>query len=92
MLDDKNGEFLIKAIKMTKTYEETKLQAVSANSFGVREGEVLGLLGPNGAGKTTTFDMLAMRSGKTSGEARILNKNVDNINLGKYGRYVGHCP
>lgn len=35
------------------------VQAVSALSFHMNEGEILGLLGPNGAGKTTAFNMIA---------------------------------
>lgn len=34
------------------------LRAVSAMSFQINDGEILGLVGPNGAGKTTTFRML----------------------------------
>lgn len=34
------------------------LQALSAVSFDVREGEILGVIGPNGAGKTTLFNVL----------------------------------
>jgi len=34
------------------------VQAVTAVSFEVQEGELFGLLGPNGAGKTTTINML----------------------------------
>jgi branched-chain amino acid transport system ATP-binding protein len=34
------------------------LQAVSALSFAVAEGEILGLIGPNGAGKSTVFNLV----------------------------------
>lgn len=34
------------------------LQAVSALSFTVAEGEILGLIGPNGAGKSTVFNLI----------------------------------
>jgi len=35
------------------------LRAVSAVSFAVDEGEILGLIGPNGSGKSTTFNCIA---------------------------------
>ena len=34
------------------------LKAVSAVSFSIAEGEILGIIGPNGAGKTTLFNVL----------------------------------
>jgi branched-chain amino acid transport system ATP-binding protein len=34
------------------------LQALSAVSFAVRRGEIVGLIGPNGAGKTTLFNVI----------------------------------
>lgn len=89
---DIDGDFLIKSLKLVKTYEETKLQAVCGNTFGVKTGEVFGLLGANGAGKSTTMDVMAMQTSKTRGEARLLNKNVDRIDLGKFGKMIGFCP
>jgi len=48
------------------------VHAVSAISFGIGAGEVVGFLGPNGAGKTTTLKMLAGLLYPTDGEARVL--------------------
>ncbi len=41
--------------------------AVSAISFQVKKGEIVGFLGPNGAGKTTTIQMLLGTLAPTSG-------------------------
>jgi ABC-2 type transport system ATP-binding protein len=49
-----------------------EVHAVSAISFDIAPGEVVGFLGPNGAGKTTTLKMLAGLLYPTSGEARVL--------------------
>lgn len=46
-------------------------------SFSVNEGEIFGLLGPNGAGKTTIIRSIVKLTNKTSGEVKILGKNID---------------
>lgn len=53
---------MIEFSSISKSYNpglfQKKVQAVSALSFRVKEGEVFGLIGPNGAGKSTTIRML----------------------------------
>ncbi|MBI3550054.1 MAG: ABC transporter ATP-binding protein [Elusimicrobia bacterium] len=51
-----NAGPLLTASGLSKTFED--FQALSAVSFEVREGEILGLIGPNGAGKTTLIECL----------------------------------
>ena len=69
------------------------LTAVDNVTLHVEEGEVFGFLGPNGAGKTTTVRMLCCLIGKTSGEARIGNYNVDTeANCLKIRQMVGFLP
>lgn len=53
--------------------EYETVAAVSAVSFQIEPGELVGFLGPNGAGKTTTLKMLAGLLYPTSGEARVLD-------------------
>jgi len=48
-------------------------------SLRVERGEVFGLLGPNGAGKTTTLKILLRLVFPTSGTARILGKELDDV-------------
>jgi ABC-2 type transport system ATP-binding protein len=52
------------------------VKAVQDVSFSVDEGSLFGLLGPNGAGKTTTIQMLVTLLLPTSGQARILGRDV----------------
>jgi len=40
-------------------------------------------LGPNGAGKSTTFNVLSMRIQRSGGEATLMHKNIDDLNLTK---------
>ncbi|WP_430534687.1 ABC transporter ATP-binding protein [Listeria rocourtiae] len=46
-------------------------------SFSVNEGEIFGLLGPNGAGKTTIIRSIVKLINKTSGDIKILGKDID---------------
>ncbi len=79
------GEAVIEVRDLTRTYRTTtgvirrrplEVQAVRGISFAVERGELFGLLGPNGAGKTTTIKMLITLLLPTSGEARVLGRDV----------------
>jgi ABC-2 type transport system ATP-binding protein len=76
---------VIEAIELYRTYRTTTgvirrkrldVEAVRGVSFSVEQGELFGLLGPNGAGKTTTIKMLITLLLPTSGEARVLGRDV----------------
>src|SRR6476659_3282801 len=76
---------VIEAIELRRTYRTTtgvlrrkplEVEAVRGISFAVEQGELFGLLGPNGAGKTTTIKMLITLLLPTSGEARVLGRDV----------------
>ena len=49
-------------------------------SFDVPKGRILGLLGKNGTGKTTTINILNGYLKPKSGECRIFNEDVQNMN------------
>jgi branched-chain amino acid transport system ATP-binding protein len=52
------------------------LRAVSALSFNLEKGEILGLIGPNGAGKTTAFNLIAGFVAPTAGAVRLDGENI----------------
>ena len=58
-----------------RKYETVK--AVENLSFQIEHGERVGFLGPNGAGKSTTIKMLTGLLAPTSGEMRVLGKNMN---------------
>jgi branched-chain amino acid transport system ATP-binding protein len=52
------------------------LRAVSAVSFTVGQGEIVGVIGPNGAGKTTLFALLSGFLSPTNGEIRFEGSSI----------------
>ncbi len=64
-------------------------RALNSLNLQVEQGEVFGLLGPNGAGKTTTLKLLFRLAFPTSGTARILGKNLNDIAM---HQRVGYLP
>jgi len=80
---------VIETKDLTKYYGEIK--GVESLNFSVKKGEIFGFLGPNGAGKTTTIRTLLGYLNKTSGEAYIFGKNIDD-NIVEIKREVGYIP
>jgi branched-chain amino acid transport system ATP-binding protein len=52
------------------------VKALSAVSFSVAAGEIMGLIGPNGAGKTTCFNLISGIIGPTGGDIRLAGQDL----------------
>jgi ABC-2 type transport system ATP-binding protein len=65
---------IIEVRDLTKYYGD--IRGIEDLSLDVEEGEIFGYLGPNGAGKTTTIRTLLGFLKPTSGEARVLGKDI----------------
>lgn len=80
---------VIETKKLTKFYG--KIKGVEDLTFNVKKGEIFGFLGPNGAGKTTTIRTLLGYLNKTSGEAYIFGKDIEN-NIVEIKQEIGYIP
>jgi ABC-2 type transport system ATP-binding protein len=83
------------AIDLQKVNKKfTKVHAVRDLSLSVKTGEIYALIGPNGAGKTTTIKMITGLLAPTSGEIKVLGKDVlkDPIGAKKDLGYIPDDP
>jgi len=64
-------------------------RALDGLTLTIEEGEVFGFLGPNGAGKTTTLKLLMGLIFPTSGGARILGRQIEDVSM---HHDVGYLP
>ena len=81
----------IKARGLTKVYNNG-VEAVSHNSFNVKNGEVFGLLGPNGAGKSSMFNMVTLDLKRNDGDIKIQSREIDNLEIIRDGIKYGTRP
>ncbi len=61
-------------------------------SLRVEEGEAFGFLGPNGAGKSTTIKLLMGIIFPTSGSAKILGRDISDVEMHKEIGYLPEQP
>ena len=69
-----SGELAIETRGLTKRFGTHR--AVNGVDLAVPRGTVFGFLGPNGSGKTTTIRMLLGLAAATSGEIRVLGRDM----------------
>jgi len=79
---------------LTKDYEvgfwrKRKVRALDSLTLSVEAGEIFGFLGANGAGKTTTLKLLMRLIYPTAGQARILGRDINDVQM--HAR-IGYLP
>ncbi|MBA2734953.1 MAG: ABC transporter ATP-binding protein [Acidobacteria bacterium] len=79
---------------LTKDYEvgfwrKRKVRALDGLTLSVEGGEIFGFLGANGAGKTTTLKLLMRLIYPTAGRARILGRDINDVQM--HAR-IGYLP
>jgi ABC-2 type transport system ATP-binding protein len=87
-------ETILEIENLTKDYEtgfwrKKKIRALDDLSITVKSGQIFGFLGGNGAGKTTTIKILMSLLFPTSGNARILGREISDV---KMRASIGYCP
>ena len=85
---------IIEIENLSKDYEvgfwkKKKVRALDDLTLNVEAGQIFGFLGGNGAGKTTTIKILMSLMFPTTGTARILGKDISDVQM---HQKIGYCP
>ena len=85
---------VIEINNLTKDYEvgfwrKRKVRALDGLSLLIDGGQIFGFLGANGAGKTTTLKLLMRLMFPTSGSARILGHDIQDVSM---HQRIGYLP
>jgi len=78
---------MIRIEKLHKTYKD--IEAIRGISLNIEKGEMFGIIGPDGAGKTSTIRILCGLINSTSGEAFLMDKNI-NKNRSEIQKNIGY--
>lgn len=87
-------EYAVEIQNLTKDYEtgflrKKRVRALDDLSLNVEPGQIFGFLGGNGAGKTTTIKTLMRLQFPTAGSAKILGRDINDVQM---HRRIGYCP
>ena len=87
-------DYVVEISDLSKDYEtgfwkKKRVRALDGLSLSVRGGQIYGFLGGNGAGKTTTIKLLMSLIFPTAGSARILGRDISDVQM--HNR-IGYCP
>ena len=85
---------VIEITNLTKDYEigfwrKRKVRALDGLTLSIEPGQIFGFLGANGAGKTTTLKLLMRLIFPTTGSARILGHDIQDVRM---HQRIGYLP
>ena len=80
---------MIELANITKRYNDTTV--VDDLNLQIKAGEIVGIIGHNGAGKSTTLKMIAGLVEPTSGDVRVMGRNIHKEGV-KVKQQIGYLP
>ena len=88
---------VIEIANLTKDYQvgffrKRTVRALDDLSLSVDAGQIFGFLGANGAGKTTTLKLIMRLIFPTSGTARILDRDIQDVRMHEHIGYLPENP
>jgi ABC-type Na+ transport system ATPase subunit NatA len=58
--------------------------------FAIERPSIVGMMGPNGSGKTTLFELVTGSNAPTSGEVRVMGRNIHRVRTDQRDRLAIH--
>ncbi|MCH7586679.1 MAG: ABC transporter ATP-binding protein [Chloroflexi bacterium] len=89
IFEEVRGEIEFRQVNFSYTDKE---QVLSNFSLLIKPGETLALVGHTGAGKSSIVNLIARFFEFQSGEIRIDQQDIRNLNLAQYRRHLGLVP
>lgn len=78
--------------KVGFTYPDTGIQALTDVSFEIKPGQTLTILGKTGSGKSTILELIPRLYDVTSGQIRIDDRPIEDLNLRSLREATGTVP
>lgn len=88
-LHDLRGNYLFKDVKFNYDQNTPVLRGLDLE---VKEGETIALVGESGSGKSTILNLVIGFNLPDSGEVYVDGKNINDINLQSYRRFISVVP
>jgi ATP-binding cassette subfamily B protein len=86
------GSPLVRFDRVSYTYPDTGITAVSNLSFGLKPGQVLGIVGTTGAGKTTLAQLMQRLIDATDGQINIMGQPIQAYPEKQLRELFGYVP
>lgn len=78
--------------KVSFVYPDTNIQALNNVSFKLDKGETMAIIGKTGSGKSTVLDLIGRLYDVTSGQIKIDDIPIENLNLTSLRDHIGYVP
>ena len=87
---DFDGSISFKNVSFT--YKDTGVQALKNISFELKKGERWAIMGKTGSGKTSLAELICRLYNVSSGEIKVSNKNIKDVNFSNLRSQIGFIP
>jgi ATP-binding cassette subfamily B multidrug efflux pump len=78
--------------KVSFTYTDSGIKALSDISFEIKPGQTIGVVGPTGSGKSTLANLITRMYDAQEGQIYVDGKPLQSLHPGNYRQQLGYVP